>query len=108
MLRRGKAIKAWQYESKTFWFENIRRGTRSYMPDFEVINPDGSVCYYECKGYLETKDVTKFRRLAQYHRVPLILVMQTIRDRDWYRLQKAKPYVIRIMDGGKALRKWGL
>ncbi len=27
-------ITGWEYEPKTFWFHKIKRGTRSYKPDF--------------------------------------------------------------------------
>jgi hypothetical protein len=60
-------ILKWEYEPDTFWFEAIRRGTRSYLPDFKVTDPDGSVHYDEVKGWMDPKSKTKIARMAKYH-----------------------------------------
>ncbi|HEY5085928.1 MAG TPA: hypothetical protein VII66_01090 [Gemmatimonadaceae bacterium] len=60
-------IAAWEYEADTFWFEPIRRGVRSYKPDFKVTNPDGSVHYDEVKGWMDAKSITKIKRMAKYY-----------------------------------------
>lgn len=44
-------IKQWLYESKHFNFDDMKRGIRSYCPDFEVLLLDGSVLYIEVKGW---------------------------------------------------------
>ena len=66
-LAAQKQIKAWQFESKTFWFEAIRRGVRSYKPDFEVENLDGTIEFHEVKGWMDAKSKTKLKRMAKYH-----------------------------------------
>jgi len=53
----------WEYESKTFWFP-VKRGTRSYTPDFYL--PDEDV-YHEIKGWLDPKSMTKLKRMAKYY-----------------------------------------
>jgi hypothetical protein len=36
-------ILGWQHEPETFWFEGVKRGTCSYLPDFKVTLCDRSV-----------------------------------------------------------------
>ena len=57
----------WEFEVDTFWFEKIRRGVRSYTPDFKVYGVDGSVWYEEVKGWMDKKSATKLKRMAKYH-----------------------------------------
>jgi hypothetical protein len=60
-------ISGWEYEPKIFWFENIKRGTRSYTPDFKVWNLDGSYVWHEVKGWMDQKSKTKIRRFSKYY-----------------------------------------
>lgn len=62
-----KEIKNWEYERETFWFEKIRRGVRSYTPDFFVTNNNGSEEIHEVKGWLDSKSKTKLARMAKYY-----------------------------------------
>lgn len=55
---------AWQYEPKTFWFDKIRRGARSYLPDFFLIREN---VYLEVKGWMDAKSATKLKRMAKYY-----------------------------------------
>jgi hypothetical protein len=67
LLKSKGLIAGWEYEVDTFWFEAIRRGVRSYTPDFKVTLPDGSVRYDEVKGWMDAKSKTKLKRMAKYH-----------------------------------------
>lgn len=70
-------IKGFEYEPDTFWFEEIKRGVRSYLPDFKVTNNDGSIEYHEVKGYMDAKSKTKLSRMKKYYpQVKLILIDQ--------------------------------
>ena len=60
-------IAHWQHEPETFWFEKIKRGCRSYLPDFRVILRDNSVEYHEVKGWMDARSKTKIKRMAKYH-----------------------------------------
>ena len=60
-------IKDWEYEPQTFWFENIKRGVRSYKPDFKVTMPDATHFWVEVKGYMDAKSATKIRRFNKYY-----------------------------------------
>lgn len=54
----------WEYESKTFWFHKIKRGTRSYTPDFFL--PKISE-YHEVKGWMDKKSKTRLNRMKKYY-----------------------------------------
>lgn len=76
-LKQHNEIKEWQHESKTFWFENIKRGCRSYLPDFEVTNNDGSIEYHEVKGWFDDRSKTKLKRMQKYYPdVKLIMIFR--------------------------------
>lgn len=61
-------ILRWEFEPDTFWFEKIKRGVRSYLPDFKVWPVDGGSPYYvEVKGYMDAKSVTKLKRMKKYY-----------------------------------------
>jgi hypothetical protein len=67
MKARGE-IHDWRYEPKTFWFEAIKRGVRSYTPDFEIIGTRPQDSYFvEVKGWMDAKSATKIKRMAKYH-----------------------------------------
>jgi hypothetical protein len=66
-LKNKKAIREWYYEPQTFWFENIKRGVRSYKPDFKVIRPEGNHYWIEVKGYMDAKSNTKIKRFDKYY-----------------------------------------
>jgi hypothetical protein len=60
-------IAKWEHEPETFWFDKVRRGCVSYLPDFRVTNPDGSTEYHEVKGWMDARSKTKIKRMAKYH-----------------------------------------
>lgn len=66
LASQGK-IARWEFEKDTFWFESIRRGVRSYTPDFKVWLSDGSYYYDEVKGWMDPKSKTKLKRMAKYY-----------------------------------------
>lgn len=65
-LKLKGAITEWLYEPKRFVFENIKFGTRTYLPDFLIKNTDGSEYYVEVKGYMDKKSLTKLKRMKKY------------------------------------------
>lgn len=77
MLLKKKAILEWEYEPDIFWFEKIRRGVRSYTPDFKITFKDGSIEYHEIKGWLDSKSKTKIKRMKIYHpKIKLVVIMK--------------------------------
>lgn len=59
-------IDGWEYEPTTFWFEAIKRGVRSYKPDF-LIHEKGKSYFVEVKGWMDPKSKTKLARMKRYH-----------------------------------------
>lgn len=77
-LRLHGEIEDWEYEPETFWFEQIRRGVRSYTPDFRVREKGGSHTFYEVKGWMDQKSRTKLDRMARYYpAVKLVVIGST-------------------------------
>jgi len=75
ILKKGNAINDWQYEVDTFWFDKIKRGVRSYTPDFKIFFSDGSIEYHEVKGWMDGRSKTKIKRMKKYHpSVKLIII----------------------------------
>jgi hypothetical protein len=64
--RKLGCIKDWEHEPQTFWFEGIRRGCVSYLPDFKIICNDDTHFWVEVKGYMDPKSQTKIRRFRKY------------------------------------------
>jgi hypothetical protein len=74
-LKVNNKIADWQHEPKVFWFEGIKRGVVSYLPDFCVKELDGSESYHEVKGWMDDRSKTKIKRMAKYHpEVKLIVI----------------------------------
>jgi hypothetical protein len=66
-LKVNGQIKEWEHEPQTFWFEGIRRGCCSYLPDFRVTENNGSIGFHEVKGWFDARSKTKIKRMAKYH-----------------------------------------
>jgi hypothetical protein len=66
-LRSEHKILDWKHEPKCFWFEGIKRGVRSYLPDFCVLHINNQEEWAEVKGYYDSKSMTKMKRMAKYH-----------------------------------------
>jgi hypothetical protein len=74
LVKHGEIL-SWEYEAKVFVFEQIKFGTRSYRPDFQITNNNGSIEYHEIKGYMDARSKTKLKRMAKYYpETKLILV----------------------------------
>ena len=80
LLQRNE-IAGWEYESQTFWFEQIKRGSRSYTPDFKVTFLDGHHEWHEVKGYMDQKSRTKLARMKKYYPSERIVLV----EQSWFR-----------------------
>lgn len=69
----------WEYEPETFWFDKIKRGVRSYKPDFRVHELNGDKLLHEVKGWMDARSKTTLRRMAKYHPSEKIVL---IREKD--------------------------
>jgi len=74
-LKQKGQIAEWEHEPETFWFNGIKRGCVSYLPDFRVTELSGARVYHEVKGWMDARSITKIRRMAKYHpSVKLIVI----------------------------------
>jgi hypothetical protein len=76
-LKEKGEIAEWEYEPVTFWFEKIKRGVRSYKPDFRVWANDGSHSYHEVKGWMDSRSKTTLKRMAKYHPKEVVVLIDT-------------------------------
>lgn len=80
-LKKNNLIFDWEHEPHTFWFENIKRGVRSYKPDFKVTNFDTTHYWIEVKGYYDSKSKTKIKRFGKYYPNERLMVI----DREFFK-----------------------
>lgn len=74
-MKSAGLIHSWGYEKKEFSFP-VKRGTRFYKPDFEVVNREGEPpVYWEVKGLMAAKDVTALSRMARYYPEVQVLIV---------------------------------
>ena len=80
-LKEHGQIADWEFESNTFWFDKIKRGVRSYLPDFKITELSGSQTFHEVKGWMNSKSKTKLKRMAKYYPE----VRMFVADSDWFK-----------------------
>lgn len=81
-LKQQGKITDWKHEPKCFWFNEIKRGVRSYLPDFCITHLNGSEEWSEVKGFYDSKSQTKMKRMAKYYpEVKIRLV-----GADWFKI----------------------
>lgn len=74
-LKEKGQIEDWKHEPKTFWFEGVKRGTVSYLPDFWVLELNGTDSFHEVKGWMDDRSKTKIKRMAKYYpNVKLVVI----------------------------------
>ena len=76
LLKKYKKITEWEHEPKTFWFLEIKRGTRSYLPDFRVTETNGEIVWHEVKGYMDDRSKTKLKRFKKYYPEETLYLVQ--------------------------------
>lgn len=91
LMANGCEIVKWEYEPDTFWFNKIKRGVRSYTPDFKVFLNNGQVEYHEVKGWDYSKGITARKRMVKYcPHIKLVLVgeefFKAVKSQGFHRL----------------------
>lgn len=76
-LKEKGQIQKWEHEPDTFWFEGIKRGCVSYLPDFKITENSGRVVYHEVKGWMDERSKTKIRRMEKYHPSIVLVVIDS-------------------------------
>ncbi|MDD4970796.1 MAG: DUF1064 domain-containing protein [Paludibacter sp.] len=66
-LRKHREIQKWEHEAETFWFNEIKRGVRSFLPDFKITEKNGTIEYHEVKGWNDPRSKTKMKRMKIYY-----------------------------------------
>lgn len=84
LKERGQIID-WQHEPETFWFDGIKRGVRSYLPDFRVWENDGTTRLYEVKGWMDARSKTTLKRMAKYYPQETIIL---VREKEYSAVSK--------------------
>lgn len=85
-LKASGQVIEWRHEPKTFWFEGVRRGAVSYLPDFCVTERGGREVYHEVKGWMDARSATKIKRMAKYHPTVRLIV---IRQKQYRAIERA-------------------
>lgn len=85
-------IYEWEHEPHTFWFEGIKRGCVSYLPDFRVTENSSERVYHEVKGWMDDRSKTKIKRMAKYYPGVKLLVIDS---RQYKALQKTMRPLVR-------------
>lgn len=83
-------IHDWFHEPYTFWFHNIMRGVRSFLPDFKVCPRINSHYWVEVKGHMDDKSATKLKRMAKYYPDELVVLI----DKKWFVKNNEKMRII--------------
>jgi hypothetical protein len=80
-LKQSNQILEWVHEPEVFWFEGIKRGCVSYLPDFKVTYIDNVIEYHEVKGWMDDRSKTKIKRMAKYHPTVVLKII----DAKWFK-----------------------
>lgn len=65
LIQQG-VVDRFEYEPERFPFP-VKRGNKSYLPDFKVWYPDGTYEWWEVKGYMDDASRIKLKRFALHH-----------------------------------------
>ena len=88
LIAKGEVVK-YEYEPDCYEFVKIKRGNRSYTPDFKVFLNNGTFEYWEVKGYMNKDSAVKLKRMAKYYpdiKIVLIEKAQYNEIKKWSRL----------------------
>lgn len=85
-LKKQGEIEDWDHEPQTFWFDKIRRGAVSYLPDFKVTRKDGTHYWVEVKGWMDDRSKTKINRFRKYFPEEELIVVEG----DWFKANGPK------------------
>lgn len=85
-------VESWQFEPHTFEFVGIKRGSRFYTPDFLVVFKGGATEFHELKGYMDSRSLTKLKRMRKYHPGVKVVLIDKAR---YYGIQKSVAHLIK-------------
>ena len=79
-LKKNNRIRDWFHEPKRFIFSEVKRGIKSYLPDFKVYRENGTHFWVEVKGFMDSKSKTKIKRFRKYFPDETLLIV----DKTWF------------------------
>lgn len=98
-------IVSWEYESPDCRFIMSPFG-KGYLLDFVTQDQKGQKEWYECKGYIERRDVTRFRQISKaYPKAKINLVIDRIPKRRAQNYWSCKKYVYRIIEAHRIFKQ---
>jgi hypothetical protein len=110
-LKEHGEIRRWEYHpcKFSFWEMGYRNKPYEYTPDFLVYENDGTKIYQETKGYMEKKDISRFRRANKHFDAIFDLVLQR-RPKKGKMSQTiasatGRAYIRRIIDASEIFRQ---
>jgi hypothetical protein len=80
LVQQGNIV-GWTYEPETFIFHTIKRGCRTYTPDFRIELNGGGHEWHEVKGWMDPKSKTRLDRMARHYPEERVIVIGA----DWFR-----------------------
>jgi len=86
----------WEFEPKTFYFDGIKRGCISYLPDFYLPETNEWV---EVKGWMDQKSRTKLKRFAKYFPDEKLILID---KKEYARIEKQYGYLIKNWENSKS------
>ncbi len=90
-INQGEIV-SWEFEAKTFVFEEIRQGVISYTPDFKVIQNNGTHEWHEVKGWMDAKSKIRIARMAEYYPDETLIVIDSKAYRSIAKRMQDLPY----------------
>ncbi|KKM75827.1 hypothetical protein LCGC14_1386370 [marine sediment metagenome] len=97
-LKESDEIYDWRFEQTRFTFPDEIRGVKEFLVDFDILHNDWTLEYYETKGWLQGRDVTKFKRVVKYRpEIKIVLVMATKQKKDASRIRQISKYAERVI-----------
>jgi hypothetical protein len=84
-LKTNNQIIEWEHEPRVFWFNGIKRGCVSYLPDYSVTLNNKTVEYHEVKGWMDDRSKTKIKRMGIYFPEVTLKII----DAKWFKQFKA-------------------
>lgn len=74
-LIENKQILKWEYEPDEFEFVKIKRGNRTYKPDFKVWLSKDKFEYHEVKGWMDSDSKIKLSRMQKFYpEIKIVLI----------------------------------
>ena len=105
-LKESGEIYDWRFEQTRFVFPDETRGAKEFLVDFDILNNDWTLEYHETKGWLQGKDVTKFKRVVKYRpEIKIILIMATKQKKDANRIRQISKYAERVIYAPEIFRQ---